>query len=128
MRLKKFRSPAGELRVALSSGHTAIIDEKGIELDEKFWKEAYAVGALTGDMEDLSAVAKAELEAKEAKESAEKEHQTLIDFLNSVYDDPRNFLTKDNQPNAIKISAATGVKIDKKSLTKLWDEVVASRE
>ncbi len=127
MQTKIFKSPVGTLRVALTSGHVALIDENGIELDEKFWKEAYAVGALTGDMEDVSAIDKAERAQKEKEDAQKAEYEKLIKFLEGVYDDPRTFLDKNNKPLASKVVAASGVKTDKKTILKLWDIVVSSR-
>lgn len=47
----KFRSPTEEaIHVSLTSGHTAVIPQEGVELDAMFHREAIARGAIPGSL------------------------------------------------------------------------------
>jgi DNA/RNA endonuclease G (NUC1) len=125
VRTKKFKSPVETpIRIALISGHVALITKEGIELPDQFWKEAYAAGAISGDMESLSTIDEERKLIEEAKAEKLKEEEELKDFLVKIYKDPRSYLDKDNIPLVRKVSGAMGRRIIKSDMLKVWEQVV----
>lgn len=118
--IRKLRSPKGSIRVALTSGHTIIITEEAREVGELFWAEAYALGAISGDMESKTAVEKIELENAEAFLKSEEASAELLKLLSDLFENPRGALDANNNPIVRKISAMLGRSVKKAEVIAIW--------
>ena len=123
LKTKKFRAPISPIRVALTSGHVAIIGLKLAELSEQFWAEAYALGAISGDMEGSSVAEKAKAKEEEIKANALKEKEELTEVLKGLFSDPQGSLDKNGLPLTRKVSARLGRTINRPQMLKIWEEL-----
>ena len=123
LKTKKFRAPISPIRVALTSGHVAIIDKEPIELPELFWAEAYASGAVSGDMEGSSVADKAKAKKEEIEANQLKEKEELTEVLKGLFSDPQGSLDKNGLPLTRKVSARLGRTINRPQMLKIWEEL-----
>lgn len=126
---KKFRSPDGkEIRIATLSGHVAIIGNELRDLPELLWSPAYAAGAISEDiksesMDDYIASKKKEAEEKDAQERSE-----IKGILQSLFENPKDYL--DSKGNLVqrKVIPLIGKPIKKEVIDSIWAEIVKESE
>lgn len=109
----KFRSITGEpVYLGLTSGHTAVVDPEGTELDKKFHKEAIAQGCLPEGVE----------EEKQDGKPAFNRAEVITDALNAMLSgsDTEDF-TKDGKPSLAKLNARVGFTVPRSEADALWD-------
>lgn len=124
MNFKKFRSESGEIRVASSSGHVALITTELANIPEVLWPQAYAAGAISEDMRVDSMVDYiAEKKAELAKEAADKRAE-LKDKLRTIISDPTPYVDKDNRLIYKKVLGIIGAPIKREELDSAWDEIL----
>lgn len=116
----KFKSPSDEpLHIALTSGHSIVIEADGTETPAIFHKEAIARGAMPVGIEEA-----APLEGQKFDRA-----QVIKNAINQMLDaaDEDSF-TKDGKPDLRKLKAIVGFGIDREEADKLFSEVTASKD
>jgi len=121
---RKLRSPKGTIRIALTSGHVMLLTEEVREVSNIFWKEAYSLGAISGDMEESTVAEKEEVARAERAEKEAKELEELTDILKGLVENPRGAVDKNNLPLVRKVSAMLGRPIKKPIMLKVWNEIL----
>jgi len=121
--IRKLRSPKGNIRVALTSGHVITITEELRDVPEVFWAGAYSQGAVSGDMvgstlTDKAAAKKLELEAEEFLQLTK-----LKEVLISLFNAPQGAIDKNGLPMIRKVSALVGSTVNKPEMLTLWEEL-----
>jgi hypothetical protein len=115
----KFKSPFIEpMHIALTSGHSIVIDPDGTEVPALFQKEAVARGALPIGIEDAAPLAGQTFDRS----------KVIKDAINQMLDgdDEENF-TKDGKPDLRKLNALVGFNVPRSEADKLFEEVSATK-
>lgn len=115
----KFKSPSDEpLHIALTSGHSIVIEPEGTEVPALFQKEAVARGAFPVGIEEA-----APLEGQTFDRA-----QTIKDAINQMLDgDEEENFTNDGKPDLRKLRAIVGFTVARDEADKLFAEVTASK-
>lgn len=111
----KFRSVTGkDVQIGLTSGHTAIVTPQGVELEQRFHREAIARGCLPGDMPEPTQEAPSQFNRK----------QVITDAINAMLagSEPDDF-TKHGKPDLRKLNAKVGFNVERSEADALWDEI-----
>ena len=125
---KQFRSPGENIRVASPSGHVAMITKDFSPIPDFLWKEAYANGAVSEDMQDRS------MDAYIQTKKAEKEKEELLEFesikesLKAIMNNPVGYLTSNGDLVHRKAIAAIGKPVKKDVIDKAWKELTENLE
>ena len=111
----KLRSPTDQpLHVALTTGHTTVITPDGSEVDQKFFREAIARGAVPVDssasQDTQSQVLDRQLAIQEAI-SAMIEGKVSDDF------------TADGKPNLARLKAKAGFQVTREEADAIFDQL-----
>lgn len=114
----KFRSPMAEpIRVALLSGHTAIIGSEWRELDPIFHREALAKGAQC----DKTEIENPDVPVRASKEGADKVideateiRKALIAMLSR--DEKGDFVASTGLPNLKTVEKLAGFRVEKEAV------------
>lgn len=123
MNIRKLKSPSGEIYISLTSGHSIVIPEEGINVEEMFWKEAYSEGAISGDMEDNFSKFRDKDIQIFIKKQKSKETKELRDFLKEIFNDPRSFVSKQGIPYVRRVSAQLNRKINNSEMLDIWEHI-----
>lgn len=111
----KFRSNTGEdIYLALTSGQTAVVTVAGIELEQRFHKEAIAQGCLPEGVEDTKEDATPQFDRK----------QVVTDALNAMLagSDAGDFTTA-GKPSLAKLNERLGFTVSRSEADAIWDEI-----
>jgi hypothetical protein len=111
----KFQSPTDEpIHIALTSGHSIVIEPTGTEVPALFQREAIAKGATPVGIE------KAEPLQGQTFDRA----QVIRDAMNAMLDsdDEANF-TNDGKPDLRKLRAIVGFNVPREEADKLFAEI-----
>lgn len=124
---KRFRSASGSpVRLALLSGHVTIVGTEWVSLGEVFWREAYANGCVSDDMEVFQDIEKLQDAGVIDKVQA---LQVLRDKVRSAVDkcleegNPDNF-TANKGPKAQYLNAEVGETVPANIREEIWNEFV----
>lgn len=115
----KFKSPSEEpMHIALTSGHSIVIDPDGTEVPAIFQKEAIAKGAIPLGIETA-----APLEGQTFDRA-----QVIKDAINQMLDsaDEESF-TNDGKPDLRKLRGIVGFGVSREEADKLFAEVTADK-
>ena len=112
----KMWSPTGDQHIALTSGHTFVVpgDKAGIEVPQKFHREAIARGCIPVGMEP---------EAPEEAGGFDRVaviKERIRGMLNS--DDPTYF-TADGKPSQTALSKLCGFNVDRHERDAIWKAI-----
>lgn len=121
---KRFRSPHGEIRVANTSGQSAIINKDFTPIHESLWRLALMEGAIA---EDVGAVTKEYIKEKKEELKVEEDKERLeIKALmkETIINDPLNFVDKDGNIIYRKVVSLTKKTHKKDYFETLWAEIV----
>lgn len=115
----KFKSPSDEpLHIALTSGHSIVIDPEGTETPAIFHKEAIARGAMPVGIEDAP-----ELEGQKFDRA-----QVIKDAMNKMLDSAdEDSFTADGRPDLRKLRGIVGFTVSREEADKLFAEVTAEK-
>lgn len=120
----KFRSPTDEpIHVSLTTGHTALVTQEGVELDPMFHREAIAKGAIPGSLTPEQALM---LDAKpEAPQFDRAEH--IAKVLKAMLDgDNEGDFNKDGKPDLRAVNAKLGFQASRSEVDAVWEKVSAA--
>ena len=115
----KFKSPSEEpMHIALTSGHSIVIEPEGTEVPAIFQKEAIARGAMPVGIEEA-----APLEGQKFDRA-----QVIKDAINQMLDsaDEESF-TNDGKPDLRKLRGIVGFTVSREEADKLFAEVTANK-
>lgn len=114
----RFYAPGGEpVMIALTSGHTTVVDPEGSELEPRFHKEALAQGCRPeGAAADEGFDRTAVFDRRKVIRAA---IETLLDSS-----DPEAF-TNDGVPALRKVTEAAGFQVSREERDAVWSEVSA---
>ena len=116
----KFKSPSADtLHIALTSGHSIVIEPEGTEVPAIFHKEAIARGAYPVGIEDAAPLAGQTFDRA----------QVIKDAINQMLDgDEEENFTNDGKPDLRKLRAIVGFGVAREEADKLFAEVTADKE
>jgi hypothetical protein len=101
--------------LALTTGHTAVVDTTFGELDARFHREAIAHGCIAFGTEE-------EVPAPEG-ESFDR-RKVVIEAMNAMLDGAEEGdFTADGKPNLTKLCAKAGFTVDRSERDALWAEI-----
>ena len=125
---KKFRSASGsDVRLALMSGHVTIVGNEWVDLQEVFWRDAYANGCVSNDMEVFKTMEKLSdagvIDELQALTELKSKVRTAIDQC-LAEGNPDDF-TANKGPKAAYLNAKVGETIPANVREEIWDEFVA---
>lgn len=115
----KFKSPSEEpMHIALTSGHSIVIEPEGTEVPAIFNREAIARGAVPVGIE----------EAKPLEGQTFNRAQVIKDAINQMLDsaDEESF-TNDGKPDLRKLRGIVGFGVSREEADKLFAEVTADK-
>ena len=115
----KFKSPSDEpMHIALTSGHSIVIEPDGTEVPAIFQKEAVARGAFPVGIDEAAPLAGQSFDRA----------KVIKDAMNQMLDgdDEENF-TKDGKPDLRKLNALVGFSVPRSEADKLFEEVTATK-
>lgn len=112
----KLWSPAGDCHIGLTSGHTFLIpaDKAGIEVPQKFRREAIARGCLPVGMEPD------EIEAGQGFDRQAVIKSAMNKMMDSSED---GMFTSDGRPVLAKLAALCGFAVDRSEANRVWDQM-----
>jgi hypothetical protein len=126
---KKFRSASGTpVRLALLSGHVTTVGEEWASLQEVFWKDAYANGCVSEDMDVFKDIERLQDAGVVDKVQA---LQNLRDRVRTAVDkcleegNPENF-TANKGPKAQYLNAEVGETVPPHVREEIWLEYVTN--
>lgn len=111
----KFKSPSDEpLHIALTSGHSIVIEPEGTEVPAILQKEAIARGAFPVGIDEAAPLAGQTFDRA----------QVIKDAINQMLDgaDEENF-TNDGKPDLRKLRGIVGFGVSREEADKLFEEV-----
>lgn len=111
----KFKSPSAEpLHIALTSGHSIVIDPEGTETPALYQKEAIARGAIPVGIQ----------EAAPLEGQTFSREQAITDAINSMLDgDEQDNFTNDGKPDLRKLRAIVGFHVAREEADKIFDSI-----
>lgn len=127
IKTKKFRSASGsEVRVAMLSGHVTIIGSEWTPLSEIFWKDAYANGCVSEDMDVFRDIEKLQdagvIDKVQALQNLKERVRSAVDKC-LTEGNPENF-TASKGPKAQYLNAEVGETIPPHVREEIWTEYV----
>lgn len=120
----KFRSPTEEpIHVSLTTGHTALVTQEGVELDPMFHREALSKGAIPESLTTEQALA---LDAK--TEAPQFDRVARIEaILKAMLDgDNEGDFNKDGKPDLRAVNAKLGFQASRSEVDAVWEKVSAA--
>jgi hypothetical protein len=129
MEYKNFKSANGELvHLSSMSGHQVVLCKEFREVPDILWSQAYALGALSDDMQVTSVKnhieeKRLELLAKEAEDRA-----TIKGKMQVAYTDPALYLDAKGRLIQRKIISLLGQTIKRDLMDEIWAEIVVENE
>lgn len=111
----QFKAPGDKpVNIALTNGHTAVVDVEFGELDARFHREAIALGCIP------FGTAKEEVTGGQTFDR----RQVIIDAINAMLDGAsEGDFTGDGKPDLRKLSARAGFTVDRSERDTLFAEV-----
>ena len=111
----KFRSTTGEdTYLALTSGQTAVVTVAGIELEQRFHKEAIAQGCLPEGIDDTPEDATPQFDRK----------QVIADALNGMLAGSNEAdFTAQGKPSLAKLNERLGFTVSRSEADAIWDSL-----
>jgi hypothetical protein len=124
---KKFRSASGtDVRLALLSGHVTIVGNEWVDLQEVFWRDAYANGCVSNDMEVFKNIDQLQeagvIDKLQALTELKGKVRAAIDKC-LADGDPENF-TANKGPKAAYLNAEVGAVVPANVREEMWNEYV----
>ena len=127
MTYKKFRSRTGnDVRVALTTGHVAIVGSEWRDLAENFHSAAYSAGCISEDM-----VVNESLKEKQAEgtldkleEAAKFEAEVRFAIEKAIKDNNLDAFTKNNGPKAGFLKEVLGKPVPSHIRSKVWEDML----
>lgn len=115
----KFKSPSEHpMHIALTSGHSIVIDPEGTETPAIFQKEAIARGALPVGIEDAAPLAGQNFDRA----------KVIKDAMNQMLDSAdEDSFTNDGKPDLRKLRGIVGFGVTREEADKLFAEVTADK-
>ena len=115
----QFKSPSDEpLHVALTSGHSIVIEPTGTEVPALYQKEAIARGALPIGIEQAAPITGQNFDRA----------QVIKDAINQMLDgDEAENFTNDGKPDLRKLRAIVGFGVQREEADKLFAEVTSGK-
>ena len=122
----KFRSPTADpIHVALTTGHTVVVTDEGVELDPIFHREAIARGAIPASMSTEQALM---LDAPPAKPSFDRPAEiakVLQAMLDGADEDDFN---GDGRPALGAVNKKLGFTATRSEVDAVWPTVAAESD
>jgi hypothetical protein len=129
MEYKNFKSAGGEfIHVQSLTGHSVVLGKEFREVPDILWSQAYALGAVSEDMQVTSVKnhieeKRLEMLAKEAEERADIKEKMQVAYQNpAIYLDAKGKLI---QRKIISLLKAT---IKRDLMDEIWAEIVTENE
>lgn len=124
----KFRSPGEQpLHIGLTSGHTLVIPQEGVEVPDMFRREAIARGAEPiADSGAVIASADATPQSGNGEGTAEKRQGLIKDALRTMLNGANEEdFTTDGKPNLQRLKAVAGFNVSRAEADAVWAQVQA---
>lgn len=119
--MKRFKTNDGsDVRVAQLSGHVAWVGANYAELDDRFHKDAYALGCVSEDMvknEVLNSVSQKEAESLISKSTLDED--LMAEFKRIVDENDQDAMTAKG-PDASKLTKKLGKRISTQKRNAMW--------
>ena len=125
---KQFRSPGKDIRITAPSGHVAIITSDLAPIPDFLWKEAYANGAVSEDMQDKSMDAYIQTKKVEKEKEELSEFESIKESLRTIMNNPVGYVTSHGDLVHRKAIAAIGKPVKKDIIDKAWKELTENLE
>lgn len=122
----RFRSPTdAHIRVALTSGHVAIIGEEWQELDPMFHREALAQGAQVDKTQISNAVAPpiaaSDGGAAKVHDTETEIHKAIVTMLER--DDDGDFVKGSGNPNLKAVEKLVGFRVERDTVYNIFQKM-----
>jgi hypothetical protein len=126
---KKFRSASGSpIRIALLSGHITTVGNEWASLSEVFWKDAYANGCVSEDMDVFKDIERLQeagvIDQVQALQNLRGKVREAVDKC-LAEGNPENF-TASKGPKAQYLNSAVGETVPAHVREEIWAEYVAN--
>lgn len=120
----KFRSPDGkDKRVALLTGHTAIIGSEWRELEPQFHSGAYAAGCISENMIQNTVLESVDPKvSKSLTEKADKLANALMILRGWIADNDMSRFNSDGKPKTVELSKELGYRIYNYDRDYYWEK------
>jgi len=107
------------------NGQGVTITETPRPLPECFWKEAYAAGAVSGDMVGTTLEDKLEAKRLELEVEAKIKRDKLKEVLKEIKENPVENTDKHGFPLVRKVSAFYGEPVKKEDYKDIWEDLIS---
>lgn len=125
MEFKKFRSPGiEEIRIADLSGHAATLSPEYTPIPSILWGQAYALGAISEDMQVNDMDSFISQKKREAEELVLKEREEVKVVLRQILKEPQGFLDKEGKPLIRKVIGLMEKPVKKDLVDSVWEELI----
>lgn len=125
MEFKKFKSPTSEeIRVVDLSGHSATLSSEYTSIPNILWGQAYALGAISEDMQVNDMDSFINQKKREAEELINKEREEIKVVLKGILDNPQGFLDKEGKPLTRKVIGLMERPVKKDLVDSVWEELI----
>ena len=125
MEFKKFRSPGiEEIRIADLSGHAATLSPEYTSIPSILWGQAYALGAISEDMQVNDMDSFISQKKREAEELVLKEREEVKVVLRQILKEPQGFLDKEGKPLTRKVIGLMEKPVKKDLVDSVWEELI----
>jgi hypothetical protein len=126
MKFKNFRSFGGPARVALTTGHVYLLNEKDwVPIPEFAWADCYANKCMSEDMvtNNSPRLVKEQVETTQNKALARR--AAIKDLMYQFRDEQPNFIDRTGYPNMKRLNACADFTITNAERKDIWDEITA---
>lgn len=121
MASKLFKSASGEpVRLALLSGHIAVVGNEWIQLDERFHSSAYASGCISNDMALNNEISINQRTVEILDKVAQKKEKILGAMRTLVEDYNSDNFTTGNKPKTSLLTEMIGERVMNNERDELW--------
>jgi hypothetical protein len=129
MEYKNFKSAGGELiQIHSLSGHSIVIGKEFKSVPDILWAQAYALGALSDDMQVTSVNNHIEEKRLEAVAKEAEEREAIKEKMQVAYQNPAIYLDAKGKLIQRKIISLLKATIKRDLMDEIWDEIVIENE
>lgn len=125
MEYKKFKSSGDPIFISSVTGFAASIGSEFESVPSILWKDAYAAGAISEDMNVPSISDYIQEKKQEKEEKLKEEREVIKEKLREVIKDPTNYVDSNGRPLARKVMTLLGQPTKKELIDSVWDELVS---
>lgn len=123
--MKRFKSTSGnQVRIALLSGHVALVETTWTELHQRFWTDAYSQGCISEDMVKNTSTSDVDPKVLNTLNNIALQKSEISDAIRKlVRDNVLESFDTNGKPKATKLTSMVGFRVTNSLRDEVWYKV-----